>query len=49
MEKINFRNGQAPYISEANLNKMQDNMEDVSVPGRRNNRSNISKKNKCRQ
>lgn len=27
MDKINFKNGQAPYISDVNLNKMQDNVE----------------------
>lgn len=27
MEKITFKNGQAPYINDTNLNKMQDNIE----------------------
>lgn len=27
MDKVNFKNGQAPYISDVNLNKMQDNVE----------------------
>ena len=27
MERINFKNGQAPYINDTNLNKMQDNIE----------------------
>lgn len=27
MEKITFKNGQAPYINDTNLNKMQDNVE----------------------
>ena len=27
MEKINFKNGQAPYINDTNLNKMQDKIE----------------------
>lgn len=27
MNKINFKNGQAPYISDVNLNKIQDNVE----------------------
>ena len=28
MEKINFANGQAPYINDTNLNQMQDNVEE---------------------
>lgn len=28
MRKIVFKNGQAPYIDDTNLNKMQDNMEE---------------------
>ncbi len=32
MKKIEFVNGQAPYLNEQNLNQMQQNMEDVSVP-----------------
>ena len=27
MDKVNYVNGQAPYINEDNLNKMQDNAE----------------------
>ena len=27
MEKITFKNGQAPYINDTNLNRMQDNIE----------------------
>lgn len=29
MEKINFRNNTAPYISDVNLNQMQDNIENA--------------------
>lgn len=29
MEKITFKNGQAPYINDTNLNKMQDNIENT--------------------
>lgn len=32
MKKIEFVNGQAPYLNEQNLNQLQDNMEEVSVP-----------------
>ena len=28
MKKIAFKNGQAPYINDTNLNQMQDNMEE---------------------
>lgn len=43
MEKINFINGQEPYINDTNLNQLQDNMEAVSVPSRRNSRTNTIK------
>lgn len=29
MEKITFKNGQAPYISDTNLNQMQNNIEEA--------------------
>lgn len=29
MNKINFKNGQAPYLSDNTLNKMQDNIEEA--------------------
>ena len=29
MNKFNFKNGQAPYLSDATLNKMQDNVEEA--------------------
>lgn len=29
MEKIEFKNGQAPYINDANLNQLQDNIEEA--------------------
>ena len=29
MEKINFVNGQSPYISATNLNNLQDNVENA--------------------
>ena len=29
MNKFNFKNGQAPYLSDATLNKMQDNIEEA--------------------
>lgn len=29
MEKINFKNGEAPYINDTNLNQMQDNTENA--------------------
>lgn len=29
MEKINFKNGQAPALNETNLNQMQDNIENA--------------------
>lgn len=32
MKKIEFINGQAPYLNDTNLNELQDNMEEVSVP-----------------
>ena len=29
MQKVNFKNGQAPYINDTNLNQLQDNMEEA--------------------
>lgn len=29
MEKINFKNGQAPYINDTNLNQLQENIEEA--------------------
>lgn len=29
MKKITFKNGQAPYVSDTNLNQMQDNIEEA--------------------
>lgn len=29
MDKINFRNGQAPYVNDVNLNQMQTNIENA--------------------
>lgn len=49
MEKIDFKNGQGPYINDTNLNQLQDNVEKAiaeksSLPIRWHNRTNISKK-----